>query len=250
MAQFQCNISSPTLNMMMQYYVIIPDDATPETKKDMPVLYLLHGLSDNASGWTRLTSIERYARNHGCAVIMPEVQRSFYTDMEYGLPYFQFIIKDLKMVAKNFFALPTDREHSYIAGLSMGGYGALKAGLRHPEEFIACAGFSSAVGVQEYLDNKTLAVYQEEVAIYGKSLKVKPEDDVYALAEKYADRENNPRIFLSCGTNDVLFPNTTKLKGILEKGNYDLLYWDYPEDHTWNFWDMSIQRAMDFFFHK
>ncbi len=250
MAQFQCNIASPTLNMGMQYYVILPDDITPEKRADIPVVYLLHGLSDNASGWVRLTSIERYARAKGCAVIMPEAQRAFYTDMKYGLKYFQYISNDLKLVAKNFFGLPTDREHSFIAGLSMGGYGALKTALRCPEEFAACAGFSSAVGVQEYLDKKMLFFPGEAVAIYGEELKVKPEDDVYALAALYGQRENNPRIFLACGTNDILYPNTTKLKGILEQGNYDLHYWEIPEDHTWAFWDQCIKRALDFFMDK
>lgn len=250
MASFHCNYSSPTLNMITQVYVTIPDGITAEQKKDMPVVYLLHGLSDNASGWMRLTSVERYAREKGVAVIMPEVQRSFYTDMKYGLKYFQFITKDLKKFAENFFSLPTDRDHSYIAGLSMGGYGALKAALRCPEEYTACAGFSSAVGVQEYLDKNMLFFPGEAVAIYGEELKVKPEDDVYQLAELCAENPLRPRVFLSCGTNDLLFPHTTKMKEILEKNGYELCYWDYPEDHTWNFWDMSVKRAFDFFFDK
>lgn len=247
MASFHCNFTAPSINMNVRAYVILPDTLTPENREKVPVVYLLHGLSDNASGWTRLTSIERYARDRGFAVIMPEVQRSFYTDMKYGLNYFQFLTHDLKNFAANMFNLPIDREHSYIAGLSMGGYGALKAALRCPEEYAACAGFSSAVGIQEYLDKKMLFFPGEAVAIYGEELIVKPEDDVYALAEVCANHPLRPRVFLSCGTNDLLFPHTVKMKEILERSGYDLRYWDYPEDHTWNFWDMSIQRALDFF---
>lgn len=250
MAQFQCNIFSETIEMIMQYYVIIPDGTTEESKKDMPVVYLLHGLSDNASGWTRLTSIERYARAKNCAVIMPEVQRSWYTDMKYGLRYFKYISTDLKLIAKNYFGLPTDRAHSYIAGLSMGGYGALKTALRCPDEFEACAGFSSAVDVQKYLDKKMFFFPGEAVGIFGEEYKLKPEDDVYALARKNAQNDNNPRFMLTCGTNDILYPETLALKEIMEKGNYDLKYWETAEDHTWNFWDMSVKLALDFFFEK
>ena len=250
MAQFQCNIFSQTLEMIMQYNVIIPDGTTAEAKKDMPVVYLLHGLSDNASGWVRLTSIERYARAKNCAVIMPEVQRSWYTDMKYGLRYFQFISKDLKEVARNYFGLETDRAHSYIAGLSMGGYGALKTALRCPDEFEACAGFSSAIDLQKYLDKKMFFFPGEQIAIFGEEGKLKPEDNVYELARKNAGNANNPRFYITCGTKDILYPETLALKEIMEKGGYKMEYWETVEDHTWNFWDMCIKRALDFFLDK
>ncbi len=247
MACFQCNVTAPSLNMIMQSYVVLPDDITPEKKKEIPVIYLLHGLSDNASGWTRFTSIERHARAYGAAVIMPEVQRSFYTDMEYGLNYFEYITKDLKAFARNFFDLPTDREHSYIAGLSMGGYGAVKAALRLPEEYAACAGFSSACDIREFLEKDMLFFPGEAVAIYGTDLILKPEDDVFALAQGGRERPLKPRVFLSCGTDDLLYPHTQKLKKALEENDYPLSYWECKEDHTWNFWDMSVQRALSFF---
>lgn len=98
-----------------------------------PTLYLLHGLSDDDSIWLRRTSIERYVAQMGIAVVMPQVHRSFYTDMAAGGQYWTFISEELPALARSFFPLSAKREDNFVAGLSMGGYGALKLGLRKPE---------------------------------------------------------------------------------------------------------------------
>ena len=139
MAFLHCEIFSNTLDMATAVNVILPNEGDPD---EAPVLMLLHGLSDNASGWSRYTAVEQYAREIGIAVIMPEVQRSFYTDMVCGLPYFTYISSELPAQCRRMFGLSGRRERNYIAGLSMGGYGALKCALTFPDYYIGCGSFS------------------------------------------------------------------------------------------------------------
>ena len=106
------------------------------------MLYLLHGLSDDHTAWLRYTSIERYATARGLAVVMPAVHRSFYADEAHGHAYWHFVSEELPAIVAAFFRLSERREDTFVAGLSMGGYGALKLGLHHPERFAAVASLS------------------------------------------------------------------------------------------------------------
>ena len=112
------------------------------------MLYLLHGLSDDHTAWLRYTSIERYATARGLAVVMPAVHRSFYADEAHGHAYWQFVSEELPRIVAAFFRLSERPEDTFVAGLSMGGYGALKLGLHHPERFAAVASLSGAVDVR------------------------------------------------------------------------------------------------------
>ena len=141
MACLSWTFHSPSLRMATHAFVVLPEyPAQPQN-----TLILLHGLGGACDTWNRRTSIERYAQKHNLAVIMPEVQRSWYTDMVYGLPYFTFITDELPRLAANTLRVPMDPAHLYVGGLSMGGYGALKAGLNYPERYAMVGGFSSGV---------------------------------------------------------------------------------------------------------
>ena len=144
MAFFKGSIRSQSLGMDTELTVVLPFDraAVPET--ECPAVYLLHGHGENADVWTRMTSAERYANAYGVALVMPEVQRSFYTDMAMGLSYFSYVTKELPDACQHLFHLSSRREDRFVAGLSMGGYGALKLGLRCPDLFAGCAGFSGS----------------------------------------------------------------------------------------------------------
>src|SRR3712207_4064507 len=113
-----------------------------------PVLYLLHGLSDDDTIWLRRTSIERYVAPLGLAVVMPQVHRSFYADERYGGRYWTFLSEELPALVDSWFRVSQRREDTFVAGLSMGGYGALKWALRQPDRFAAAASLSGAVGVE------------------------------------------------------------------------------------------------------
>src|SRR3954452_11495359 len=156
MALLRCDFFSDVLEVGTSMTVLLPQagegqigvtGARPDPEAGFPVLYLLHGLSDDSTAWLRYTSIERYAAPLGLAVVMPDVQRSFYADEAHGAAYWTFLSEELPEVVGSFFRVSDRREDTFVAGLSMGGYGALKWALRAPERFAAAAVLSGAVDV-------------------------------------------------------------------------------------------------------
>src|SRR3954447_14294757 len=144
MALLRCDVFSDALSLSTSLTVILPQPTrtqigmTGDAGEDPPpVLYLLHGLSDDDTIWLRRTSIERYVAPLGLAVVMPQVARSFYTDEAHGNRYWTFLSEELPLLARSFFHLSDRREDTFVAGLSMGGYGAAKWALRHPDRFAA-----------------------------------------------------------------------------------------------------------------
>ena len=111
------------------------------------VLYLLHGLSDDASAWQRYTSIETLAAAYGLVVVMPSVGRSFYIDQPNGQKYFTYLTEELPHYLADVFDLAPRREDTLIAGNSMGGYGAIKAAFCYPERYRAAASFSGVLSL-------------------------------------------------------------------------------------------------------
>ena len=106
----------------------------PQNREGYKTLYLLHGLSDDQTVWQRYTEVELDAAQAGIAVIMPNGDRSFYTDLSSGDRYFTYISKELpEMMTRFFRGIFPAREDNYIAGLSMGGYGAWYLALSRPE---------------------------------------------------------------------------------------------------------------------
>ena len=245
MALLRCDLFSQELQMATVIHVIIPDGVE---NKNTPVVYLLHGLSDNSSSWMRLTSIERYAKRHNVAIIMPEVQRSFYADMKYGLNYFSYVSKELIQFAHTMFNLPTSRDKTFVAGLSMGGHGALKCGLTFPDQYAGIAAFSSVCDIDDCMKNGiTSAQSKELTAILGDGCIVPKTCDLYKIAD---DCTLSPRILMTCGTSDSLYKQNVAFQTYLENKKMDITYREWVGDHTWEFWDTSIQMALDFFFDK
>lgn len=232
--------------MSSSFIASIPD--TGDLSK-VPVLWLLHGLSDNCTGWTRYTSINRYAFNHNVAVIMPEVQRSFYTDMDMGLPYFTYITEDLPAFCHHAFGLSRERELNYVGGLSMGGYGALKCALRKPENYAGCAAFSSVTDFPARVERATEREMLEMRAIVGIDGKVPETEDLFALVEK-ADVNALPRFYMTCGEQDTLYGENVRLADALAEKGAKLCFEHWEGVHSWELWDRSIRQAMDRFFGK
>ncbi|MEG2813575.1 MAG: alpha/beta hydrolase-fold protein [Oscillospiraceae bacterium] len=245
MANMNCSFYSCSLNMTTNINVIIPDRLKND---ELDVLYLLHGLSDNSTCYGRLTAVERYALEHNVAVIIPEVQRSFYFDMKYGMNYFQYVSTELIDFAHSMFNLPNSREKSYIAGLSMGGYGALKCALRKPEQYKACASFSSVCDIKNMINEKMPAANVDQlIAVLGQDLKVPETDDLYLLSLNLP-KTCRPKIFMTCGTEDMLYPQNQSLKSHFEKNGYDITFNEWEGDHNWDFWEQSLKIMFDFYF--
>ncbi len=231
---FDGSIFSCALGMMTSLRISLPDRFLIEQESvALPVLYLLHGLSDDHTAWSRRTNVERYAESAGIAVVMPEVQRSFYTDMVYGLRYFTYIAEELPALCRRLFPLSERREDTFIAGNSMGGYGALKAALRFPERFGVAASFSGAVDVEKRFD-----VYQGEFQAINNG-HLKPEDDLFVLSEQI-DPAASPRLFMTCGLSDFLLTDNQRLRDRMVSRGLPLSYDEQEGGHDWEYWDNRI----------
>ena len=243
MAHLHCDIRSEALEMNTSLEVILPDEGK---LKDAPVIYLLHGLSDNCTAWSRYTAIERYARDKGAAVVMPEVQRSFYADMALGLNYFTYVSKELPQLCAHFFGLTARREKNYVMGLSMGGYGALKCALTNPKQYAGCASFSAVTEIDSRAARADGRFGKELQAIFGPELKIPPEASLQALLAKRRAFQL-PKFFITCGEQDALDPENCRFAEALEKKGAGVSFNHWPGGHTWDLWDRSVKLAVNAF---
>jgi putative tributyrin esterase len=256
MAFIQCDFFSDVLGLSSSMNVILPQETREQIGMDgkvrdgkFPVLYLLHGLSDDHTIWERRTSIERYVAPLGLAVVMPAVHRSFYTDMDKGYRYWTFISEELPEIVRGFFPISAKREDNYVAGLSMGGYGALKLALRNPDRFAAAASLSGAVDisleVSEADEDKPL--FDEFRLIFGDPERIRDSDnDLFHLVKKLKDYQGEkPKLYQCCGTEDFLYDSNIKFRDFCREEGVDLTYEEEPGVHEWGFWDKYIQRVLD-----
>jgi putative tributyrin esterase len=154
MAHLRCDFYSEALGLATSMTVLVPQPTRTQIRvvgapsgASPPVLYLLHGLSDDDTMWLRSTSIERYVAPLGLAVVMPQVHRSFYADQPDGGRYWTFLSEELPELVGSMFQVSQRRKDTFVAGLSMGGYGAFKWALRHPERFAAAASLSGVLDI-------------------------------------------------------------------------------------------------------
>jgi putative tributyrin esterase len=216
--------------------------SSARSERGVPVLYLLHGLSDDCTIWERRTSIERYASEKGIAVVMPEVRRSFYVDEAVGEQYWTFLAEELPQLIADTFRISTAREDTFVAGLSMGGFGAFKLALNHPDRFAAAASLSGALDPSSLsLDLNTGHLAERIWA--GRDL-AGTEDDLLGLLGAI-DPARLPALFLDCGTEDQLLDHNRRFIAAAEEHGAGLTARLRAGAHTWDFWDRGIQDVLD-----
>lgn len=207
-------------------------------------LYLLHGLSDDHTIWSRRTSIERYVASLGLAVVMPQVHHSFYTDMAYGNKYWTFLTEELPTVARSFFPLSDKREDNFVAGLSMGGYGALKWALRFSDHFAAAASLSGVTDIASRLENPAGDLGPFKLVFGDKEIRDTEDDLLWLLDQGNKSDKPKPMLYQSCGTEDFLYQENINFKNACEKTTYELTTDFSPGNHTWDYWDEKIQDVL------
>ena len=244
MAHIHCDLRSESLDMITAINVVLPENVDVHNAK---VIYLLHGRADNCSGWYRFTNVERFARMKNLVLVTPEVQRSFYTDMEMGINYFQYVCEELPKLCQNMFNLSRKQENNYIMGLSMGGYGALKCAMTHPERYAGVAAFSAVTDIQGFVDMGEENHKREYAAIFGLDLKVSNKDNLWKLAET-VDSKTFPRVLTYCGEQDRLFAMNEDFSKLLKEKGFDTEFAHWEGDHNWIFWDKAVDLAINAFF--
>ncbi len=246
MALIRCDFFSDVLQISASMDVIVPQEAALHGAK-LPTLYLLHGLSDDHTIWQRRTSIERYVDPLGLAVVMPAVNRSFYADMAHGARYWTFVSEELPTLARAFFPLSSKRADNFVAGLSMGGYGALELALRCPDGFAAAASLSGALDMAQRGAEELEEKFRAELEDTFGDLHVLPgsEYDLFHLAEKVARRKRmRPKLYQCCGTEDFLYEGNVRFRKHVERLGLDLTYEEGPGEHEWGYWDTQIQKVL------
>ena len=259
MAYITVNMMSEALMRTVSVNVILPTDkfafpGMPEPRRsDFPTLYLLHGVFGNHIDWVCGTRVQRWAEEKGLAVVMPAGENAFYLDHEAThANYGDFVGRELPEAMRRMFPLSDRREDTFIAGLSMGGYGALRNGLKYHKTFGRVAAFSAALvyeGFEARTDDVPLFIESRSYAqdLFGDLSKVAESDKnplwtAQRLAEAGADL---PELYLSCGTEDSLYGVNVRARDELRALGFDVTWDEGPFGHEWDFWDQQVKRLID-----
>lgn len=231
----------------------------PDPSKPYRVLYLLHPLCCNADTWCDYTRLPFYIRSYNVLCVMPEVNRSFYTDQKFGQKYFSYVGKELPEFINRLFRVSAKREDTSVAGVSMGGYGALRLALSFPEKFGFCAVSSSAFlflkadldDFRSMTDAEIAAAWGPQMkhdleAMFGPELKAEPGDEIMTLLEN-TPCGCKPEIFHCCGTEDIFYAQNKAFSEVMKEwGAYKYTFREWKGTHHWNFFDEFLKQALEF----
>jgi putative tributyrin esterase len=250
MAHLRCDFFSEALSLSTTMTVILPQQTSTQIgmagrERDgaPPVLYLLHGLSDDDTIWLRRTSIERFVASLGLAVIMPQVHRSFYTDEACGGRYWTFLSEELPHLVGSFFRVSASRNDTFVAGLSMGGYGALKWALLQPERFAAAASLSGAVDIDGLRGRSRPEDPQLFSRVFGDEPLAGTPNDVFWLLEQ-AEPAALPALWVGCGTDDALYADSVRFVQACASARIPVTTSFIEGEHEWGLWDRQIQQVL------
>ncbi len=231
MAHIEMTYRSEQLICDTQIRIHLPEGI--QRGERLPVLYLLHGIGGTSSSWDKYTSVGRYVRNQKLIVVMPDGGKSFYIDEMYGEKYYSYIAKELPDMIEATFPAGETR---YIAGLSMGGYGAFRIALKNPERYRYAASFSGAVDIESLLPFDP----ERFIGVTGGTF-VPEEMDLFVLAKNAEQAPVRPRLYQWCGTEDFLYEGNVKFKEFMETTSFDYTYAEGPGTHEWEFWDEQLK---------
>jgi putative lysine transport system ATP-binding protein len=255
MAFIHTSVYVPEAGMNINVAMVFPNDRrwNAEAGDIKGVITLLHGFYGCGEDWIRLTAAGRYAYDTGYLLICPGTGNSFYHNMSYGPPWYDILTAYLPRELHKIFKIPEDREVNHIAGLSMGGYGALRIGLSNPDRYATIGAFSGA------LDFAALAAAGKIpeagsffTAILGENLALPDEANLFKIAPEAAakSRALGQRIFITCGKQDKpLYHVHTQNQNFLnavQNTPLDLTYREWDGGHEWQFWDRSLAEYIGF----
>lgn len=277
MAWMDIHFYSRILGIESGMYVLIPEADRLKNSKEyardgkvrLPVLYLLHGTSQDHTDWLRRTSLERYVEDIPLIVVMPAVRRSYYSNQKTGYNYFDFLTEELPDIVQSYFPASERREDTYIAGLSMGGYGAMKAAFAKPKLYAAAASLSGMLDFRadDYTayfhligDEEALLKLKEDnyyeyrrvmdhVMDWGTIDDFNGSDnDLNAWPKRAAERGGVlPRLYLTIGRQDEIYHTNPPFIRKLKEAGIDFTYDEREGEHNWEFWDKAILRVLKWF---
>lgn len=224
----------------MAYCVLLPANYDSSQEK-YAVLYLLHGLFGDENDWLAKTKLATYASEVKLIIVMPEADDSWYTNSvtDPRNRYEDYIATDLIREIESHYRVNASRDDRFIAGLSMGGYGALKMGVKHPQEFSVVGAFSAAA-----LSAQTIAQFGTVRAAFGAPGSAgQAENNLYLLAAK-SDAKVLPYFMLTCGTADRLRYDDLEMADLMRMVGIKYEYEEFPGEHEWAVWDRCVEMLM------
>jgi putative tributyrin esterase len=247
-------LRSKLMNREMPYRVIFPVNYESSTDKRFPVVYLIHGLFGHFNNWADKSKLLEYAKDYNLIIVMPEGNNGWYTDNA-SVPndrYETYIANELITEVDGKFRTMPDREHRVIGGLSMGGYGALKFGLKYPEKFILAGSFSGAVQIASYKNKEELPkgmLRDSVISTFGDvDTATKQSNDIFKIVDEMkADKAAKlPFLYLSCGTEDELglLAGNRLFADSLTKQKIPHEFRELPGKHNWAFWDDQVDEFL------
>lgn len=246
MAIMNVTYRSKIIGSDIDFTVIYPFENI-NTDSPPKVLYFLHGAGDNGSTIARKTLIENYVENKNLAVVMPTAHRSYYTNMLYGRQYFDYISQELFLHFRKSFCVSLKKEDTFIAGMSMGGYGAMKTALQFPDLFSKCISLSGVCDVNNMKNNLAAKDRSSEFkGIFGINECVDDENDLYFLIKKSVkEKKQLPEFLLSCGTEDFLYKDNIKFHIFLKENKINHTFNESTGSHDWDFWSKEIPKIIN-----
>lgn len=255
MAILQMHYFSQALFRTVSVNVILPADKSVDgayLRRERPfkTLYLLHGYCGNHTDWVNYTRIQHWAEDRNLAVVMPSGENAFYVDHPYG-SFGELVGRELVEITRRMFPLSPRREDTFLAGLSMGGYGAMRNGLKYWQTFGAIGAFSSALHYFELPPDTPGLGLKNENALFGNLRQAALTDQNPRVAYEAMEagcRETRlplPRIYMACGTEDELLPSNRSFRDFLVEKGAALTYTETPGAHNWDFWNEHILRFLD-----
>jgi len=262
MAVFSGDYYSVALRGFVSFTAVLPIERPPTadqppayTSGPYPTMYLLHGFSGNRNDWLLRTRIEEWAAARGVAVVMPDGRNNFYLDIEESLEFCgEFVGRELVDVTRRMLPLSHKREDTVIGGISMGGYGAVRNGLKYADTFGAILAHSAALITDEVADMRegegnVIAPYAYYRRTFGEPGTVYGSDkDPKFLAKSCLKRGRAPKLFLACGSEDFLFARNDEFHTYLEAIGYPHEWWVRPGAHDYGFWNAAMPAAMDWLY--
>lgn len=244
-------LKSALMGRDMPYRVIVPAVDKAAANERFPVIYLLHGLTGHFSNWTDKSKLVDYASRHRYIIVTPEGSNGWYTDSVSVTndKYESYIVKELIPEIDKKFSTLADRDHRVIAGLSMGGYGSLKFGMKFPEMFTLIGSFSGALGTASWTEKNAGMIAKTIDSVFGPEAgnDVRKANDVFKLAKDLTAEsvKTLPYIYISCGTEDFLIKNNQDFLAILNEKKVFHEYREHPGVHDWVFWDDQVREFLD-----
>jgi putative tributyrin esterase len=252
---------SECLRKIVSFSAVLPVDVPQEIEKQdamqakkFRTLYLLHGYSGNCNDWLLNSKIQELSTSHNMAVIMPSCDNGFYVDNTTGARYGEYAGKEIVEITRRIFPLSENREDTLIGGLSMGGFGAIRNGLKYTDTFGSIIALSSALitdAVAENHGDMKGAPESKEyyISVFGDPEKLKgSENDPKALAKQLKKSGKPiPGIYMACGSEDFLIHENRSLRDYLNELNIDFTYEESPGVHNWDFWDPHLKKALGWY---